>query len=204
MIDVTVAVATFGELRWVDLAHERAIPSAEAHGVPTVYVHGGSLHEARNLALDLVKTEWVCFLDADDELERRFFQHMAEGTADVRAPSVRYVRGGFVGVPHMPRVVNHAHLCSADCLQYGNWLVVGSVARTDLLRRVGGWRDWEFYEDWDLWVRCREAGATFEPIHKAVYRAHARPTSRNRSPRQEARVEMHRAIARANDLPVPA
>src|SRR5690349_878569 len=94
-MDVTVCVATYGDDEWKELAVERAIPSAARLEVDVVAVHGDTLHGARNDALALVETAWVCFLDADDELEHGYFDRIAAGTADLRAPSVRYVRNGF-------------------------------------------------------------------------------------------------------------
>ena len=200
-MDVTVVVATFGSDEWQDLAHERAIPSARALGVDVAYAYSTTgLHTARNVGLQDVQTEWVCFLDADDELTPGYFDAMAQGTADVRAPSVSYVRNGRPQAPYMPKVAGHRHDCTADCLPQGNWLVVGSVARTELLVNVGGWRDFPVYEDWDLWLRCHLAGASIEAIPDAVYRAHWRADSRNRAPAQEMKNATHRAIAEANGL----
>lgn len=199
-MDVTVVVATFGADQWRQIAAERAIPSAEALGVPVVAVHGDTLHDARNAGLSQVATEWVCHLDADDELEPGYFTAMTGGTADVRAPSVVYVVDGEPKPPWMPRVAGHLHRCTAACLTDGNWLVVGSVARTELLRTVGGWRDFDWSEDWDLWLRCHLAGATFEGIRPAIYRAHARPDSRNRGADKATKLAAHRAILEANGL----
>lgn len=200
-MDVTIAVATFGDDSWVQLAEQRALPSARQFGVTVVHCHGDTLHDARNGAIAQVDTEWVCHLDADDELEPGFLDAMALASADVRAPSVRYVRAGRASAPAMPRVSGHSHGCSAECLPFGNWLVVGSLVRADMVRSVGGWRDFDWSEDWDLWVRCYQAGATFEAVPDAVYRAHVRARSRNRSVRGSARLEAHRKIAVANGLP---
>ncbi|OHV42190.1 hypothetical protein BBK14_11250 [Parafrankia soli] len=203
-MDVTVAVGTFGAQSWADLARQRAIPSAQALGVPVVHHHADTLHDARNGALAQVDTEWVIHLDADDELEAGYVEAMATGTADVRAPAVRYVRGArALNSPTMPNVSGHSHACEAACLEWGNWLVVGALVRTELVRQAGGWRDFPWSEDWDLWVRCWQAGGTFESIPAAIYRAHVRPKSRNRAVRGAARLEAHRAIARANGLPIP-
>lgn len=202
-MDVTVAVATYGDRAWIDLASRRAVPSALALNVSVVHAHGDTLHEARNAALDRVETEWVIHLDADDELEPGYVDAMARGAADLRVPSVRYVHGGRAGTPRVPRVAGHRHACVADCLAYGNWLVIGSAVRADLLRAVGGWRDFPWSEDWDAWVRCWLAGATVEPAPDAVYRAHVRHGSRNRAPLRAEKLEAHRMIARANRLPVP-
>jgi hypothetical protein len=195
---MTCVVATFGDISWIELARSRAIPSAEALGLEVVHVHGDTLHGARNLGLGMVGTEFVVHLDADDELVPGFVEAMATGTADVRAPSVQYVRNGRAKHPYVPQVPGHTHQCEAACLVDGNWLVVGSAARTELLRDVGGWRDWPMFEDFDLWQRCHLAGASMEPIHRAIYRAHARPDSRNRAPSQEVRLKVHHDIVRAN------
>lgn len=203
-MDVTVCVGTFGSAQWSFLARERAIPSAVALDVPVIHRHASTLHEARNDALSVVPTEWVCFLDADDELEPGYFDHMAQGTADLRAPSVRYVKNRHHATPRIPRVSGHKHTCTADCLEWGNWLCVGTVAPTELLHDVGGWRDYPVYEDFDLWVRCWKAGATIEAIPRAIYRAHVRPDSRNRSGSQQERNEVHRRIAVDNGISVPA
>lgn len=196
-MDVTVVVATFGEYSWVELAHKRAVPSVE--GVPVLQPHGRTLHDARNEGLEAVKSEWVCFLDADDQLTPGYFEAMALGTADLRAPSVSYVKpNGNARPPYMPRVAGHAHDCRPGCLRDGNWLVVGTVARTELLQRVGGWRDFAWSEDWDLWLRCHLAGASIEAIPDAVYRAHVRHDSRNRAPSREEKLAAHHAIHEAN------
>lgn len=199
-MEVTVAVATFGDEWWRTLAHTRAIPSAERLGVPVVHAHADTLHDARNAALALVDTPWLITLDADDELEPGYVQAMARGVADVRAPSVRYVRGSALVAARMPRVAGHSHACVADCLTQGNWLVVGACVRTQLVRDVGGWRDFPVYEDWDVWLRCHLAGATIEAIPEAVYRAHVRPDSRNRGQAHAAKLAAHRAIEAANGL----
>lgn len=199
-LDVSIAVATFGEPKWVQLANERAIPSAQQQGVQVIHCHADTLHDARNLALARVDTEHVIFLDADDELEPGYVQHMATGRADIRAPSVRYVRANARGHPKLPQVAGHRHTCTQDCLTQGNWLVIGSCARTEAMKKVGGWRDFPWSEDWDMWLRCYLAGYTIEPLPQAVYRAHVNPRSRNRAASQAAKLAAHRAIEAANGL----
>jgi len=202
-VDLTVAIATYGSQWWMELAHARPIPSCQRLGLRYVYVHGETLHDARNAALAMVDTEWVVHLDGDDELTPGFVPAMAAGWADVRAPAVEYISpGGANTRPKMPKVAGHTHDCDADCLAWGNWIVVGAVARTALLQQVR-WRDYSWSEDWDLWLRCAQAGATFQAIPEAVYRAHVRRDSRNRIADRDARLAAHRAIATANGVPVP-
>lgn len=196
MMDVTVCIATFGDAAWARLAAERALPSALAETTHVRLAHADTLAQARNDALAAVQTEWVVFLDADDELEPGYMRAMHHGAmADVRVPSVRYVTPRAPrGRPRMPRVAGHRHACEAGCLPEGNWVVIGAAARTELVQAAGGFRDWPVYEDWCLWLRMFLAGATFEAVPGAVYRAHARPDSRNRDGRNEDRVATHWAI----------
>jgi len=197
-VDVTIGVATFGGEEWVRLAHERAIPSAEAQGVPVIHRHAATLADARNAVLADVETEFVIHLDADDELEPGYVEALASGTADLRAPAVRYVTAHRERAPYVPRVAGHAHACTAACLPDGNWLVIGSAVRAQMLRDVGGWRQFAWSEDWDAWIRCWQAGATIEAIPEAVYRAYVRLDSRNRGPDRAFRNTVHQQIHRAN------
>lgn len=194
-MDVTVVVGTFGDSEWEDLARSRAIPSVSG---PVIHCHGDTLAKARNQGLEQVETEHVVFLDADDELSSGYMEAMAAGRADLRAPSVQYIRGRNTRPPHLPRVAGHRHQCSGDCLPDGNWMVIGTCANADLIREVGGFREFEWSEDWDLWLRCYLAGATIEAIPDAVYRAHVRSDSRNRAPSRDFRNEVHWQIHRAN------
>lgn len=193
-MDVTVAVATFGDEEWIELAERRAIPSAELQA-PTVHRHAATLAEARNEALAAVGSEWVIHLDADDELEPGYVEAMSRGSADVRGPVARYVRGERLQL-WQPRVAGHQHDCVADCLREGNWLLIGAAVRTKLLYLAGGWREYPWSEDWSTWIRCWKHGASFELIRDAVYRAHVREDSRNRGATHEAKLAAHQAIYR--------
>lgn len=178
-MDVTICIGTYGGREWIDLAAQRAVPSAAAQGVPVIHRHGATLADARNLALGDVRTEYVIHLDADDELEPGYVEAMTGGVADLRVPLLRQVRRGRVGEPFMPQVWGHHHQCVAECLRHGNFIVIGACVRAALLRQVGGWEEWGWSEDWAAWARCWTAGGTVEWIPGAVYRAHVRPGSRN-------------------------
>lgn len=194
-VDCSCVIGTFGSSEWKELARTRAIPSAEAQGIPVIHVHDETLAASRNAGLAQVETERVIHLDADDELEEGYVEAMGKGTADVRGPIVRFMpRGGL----WQPRVYGHHHDCTVECLFSGNWLVIGSAVRTQMVRDAGGWRDFHWSEDWDLWLRCMKLGATFELIRDAIYIAHVRPDSRNRAASQEAKLKEHNAIYEAN------
>lgn len=205
-MDVTVAICTYGHAEWAHLARSRALPSVREQGYRYLLVHQpeGTLHGARNEALQRVDTEWVIYLDADDELEPGYIERMAEelpgdGRDYLVVPRVRYVNSfGVPRDPYFPRVAGHTHACVDDCLRDGNWMVIGTAARADQLRRVGGWRDFAWSEDWDMWIRCWLDGARALLSPRSVYRAHVRRDSRNRAPSRQFRNEVHRQIYDAN------
>jgi glycosyltransferase involved in cell wall biosynthesis len=200
--DLTVCCATYGAQSWQELAESRAVPSA-MHQAPVVRVHqpDGTLATARNYALEQVASEFVAFVDGDDYLAPDFVEQMAKGTCDVRAPAVSYVRKFRQPRPAgMPKVAGHEHDCTAECVTSGagNWLVIGTVVKTGLVREAGGFKDWDCYEDFDLWMRVLLLGATLEALPEAVYYAVVRPDSRNRAPHIRDKNRVHHAIVAAN------
>jgi glycosyltransferase involved in cell wall biosynthesis len=160
-----------------------------------IHVHHDSLAQARNAALAEVESEFVIHLDADDELEPGYIEAMSRGSADIRAPSVRRVYPRY-GIPEdtavVPKVWSHEHSCTGECLRAGNWIVIGACARTELVRNIG-WEEFGWSEDWAMWARAWKAGATFETISEAVYRAYHNRRGRNRVGRAKA-LRWHREI----------
>lgn len=204
-LDVSIVVATFEGPQWRHLARlrHRALTSARQFGVPVVDHHGGAtLAEARNAALDQVQTEWLIYLDADDELHRDYLTAMGAGSADVRAPRCLWMPPGMIRTSRratFPKVTNHQHDCVGDCLREGNWLVIGAMVRTEIAQKVR-WQDWPVLEDFDFWLRCYVAGATFEAIPGAMYLAHSQRGGRNMSATVKERNAVHQQIIDSSGL----
>jgi len=205
---VTVVVATFGDPKWTDVADRFAIPSADISAADhVVYVHGDTLHGARNEALSEVTTPYVIFLDADDRITPGYVEAMlrcvqtSHGDMHVCAPMVQYCRPDGASEPAHPRVAGHTHrVCRPSCLIQGNWIVIGAMATTALVRAVGGFKDFG-YEDWALWVACYQAGAKFHHS-RAVYQANIRAGSRGGYSAADS-LRHHVAVAEAYGLPIP-
>jgi hypothetical protein len=144
--------------------------------------------------------EFLCFLDADDELADGYIaaMHDAAPTPDFRlgasernlllTPMVSYVGSGRAARPKF---------WPEKPLSEGNWLVIGTLVPRVLFREVGGFRDeLHGYEDWSLFARCWKAGAEIVKVPDAVYVAHVRGGSRNRRMSRREQVEQHYAIGR--------
>lgn len=208
-MSITICVATYGEERWKQLAASRAIPSAQQQfvkygdlwaNVEVVSSHEGSgtVSSSRNTAATFAHGDWLCFLDADDELTPGFSEAMRLAISReqlsapvVFTPAVSYVRGHRRTPPKFwPECEPHA----------GNWLVIGTLVPRDLFFEVGGFVDYgdppgsNAYEDWALWARCQMAGAVVVKVPEAVYIAHQERTSRHRNVPHQTKIAWHREI----------
>lgn len=171
-MDVTICVATFGAAEWVDLAQQRAIPSAQRQGVPVIHRHGLTLAEARNDAIGAAETTWVICLDADDELGSGYVDALAAGHADIRVPAL--IEVGLDGT--------HTEVPLADRnIERMNPIPVAAMARRDDILAAGGFQPWPAWEDWALWLTLVRRGSRYEHIPAARLYAHVSPRSRNRS-----------------------
>lgn len=192
---ISVVITTYGADHWPLIAQERAYPSALAENPYEVILHHEphlEIGPARNNAAALATGEWLCFLDADDDLEPGYIDRMNDAICHpgrpepaLLQPSVCYVRKGHRGP---------VHLIPRKDLSSDNFLVIGTVLRRSLFNQVGGFSDYPHgFEDWSLWAKCWKHGATVYPVPAAIYNAHINPQSKHRTlwRNRKAQVEMH-------------
>lgn len=181
MNDVTIIIPIFGDLeRWAPLA-QRALVSALDQTVPAADVVlsvADTLRDARNRPALAAETEWLCFLDADDELDPRYVEAMLAGTGDLRQPATLGIVDGKEDA--FPVVIPTKPLLD------GNYIVVGAFVRRKIFESAGGFIELPAYEDWDLWIRCWLEGAVITTCPEAIYRVHVLPDSRNQLDREAA------------------
>jgi glycosyltransferase involved in cell wall biosynthesis len=130
--------------------------------VPIDYTKQGAA-ATRNRGLRSVTTEFVAFLDDDDQMLPIHLEHLIriqERTgADIVYPWFEIVGGedplDAFGKPF-----------DADELRKRNYIPITVLARTQLLQDIGGFKNfpgaqWSTCEDWYTWLRLLDAGATF-------------------------------------------
>lgn len=186
MKDVTVVIPTCGDDAWLHMGNQ-AEENTKALGVKTLRVHipSGTVSQARNAGLYQVKTKYVVFLDADDDLDARYFEGVVL-TADVTATAIQY--NEQVG-PQIPRVWLHEHQgykphagpCDGECLPDGNYIHIGAFINVAAAKAVGGFRDYPVYEDWALYLAMQQNGATFDTHYASVYLANTRHNDNHRN-----------------------
>lgn len=200
-MDIAIVIATHGDDRWQQLALQRAFPSAENQGCEVVVHHdpAGTVASVRNHAVmtsglpvdGWPASEWLIFLDADDELAPGYVDAMREAVERIPDPWTLFT----------PATANRrgqqGRFWPGDDLRKGNPLVIGTMISREAFNYVGGFsEDYEVFEDWHLWAKCWQANATIARVPDAVYIIHREPKSRVRSLSKNDRLRWHYRVGR--------
>lgn len=198
-MNVSIVIATCGSDEWAELAWSQAYPSADrqdAHEVLIDHDPDMTVEQARNWLASRARGEWLCFLDADDQLHPGFLDAMARGAVAgavqgnvLAIPAVQYVHPD--GREEPPRIPN-----TQQPFTVLNHAVIGTLVQRSTFERVGGFSSgYGPWEDWHLWLKCIRAGAELVYCPQAVYRAFVHSDSRHRSGTSHAaKLKLHRRI----------
>ena len=179
---ITVVIPTIGTR--TELL-ERAAASVEAQTLQPTRLHvqldtgREGAAATRNRALRHVDTEWVAFVDDDDELLPNHLRLCARAArltgADVVYPGYECAGGddpvGCFGIPF-----------DGELLKRRNFIPVTVLARTELVLAAGGFQEHpddsgDPCEDWGLWLAMHEQGATFYHLPQKTWRWNLAPGS---------------------------
>lgn len=187
--DVTVVIPTVPPR---DELRVRALNSVESQSVEcglAIQMDWDGLGPAatRNTALEQVTTEWVAFLDDDDELDPDHIESclaMARlSGADLVYPWFRVVGGTDpLGVPvegqlRNPYGVSFGPEQRDHLLARANFIPVTVLVRTHLVLRAGGFQlpsqaNSRHCEDWGLWQALLREGAVFAHLPRRTWTWH--------------------------------
>lgn len=194
-------IATYGDQSWQEMAWERARPSAADQGAYEIISHyerNATIAASRNGAARQAAGDWLCFLDADDELAPGYLDAMAAAYRGndrvLLTPAVRHVKKGRPAAPFF--------FDRGISLRQDNWLVVGTLVHRDLFFEVGGFGDYPHgFEDWSLWSKCFRVGAEIVKVPDAVYVYHHNPQSKHKQGWRDRKwqVETHQRVVRELD-----
>lgn len=196
-MDLTILICAHGDEGWRELAYARAFPSAAEQALTLVhYDPDATLAEVRNTAAEDADSEWLCFLDADDELDYGYVDAMRRsnvaGVNALYAPAVKYIDPrrptAPACLPNEPGEMSAINRC-----------VIGTLIRRETFFHQGGFREWPCYEDWDLFLGAHLSGVPIEYVPDAVYKAHVSRGSRN-VPTRTLATQTYRAIRARHGL----
>jgi GT2 family glycosyltransferase len=141
---------------------------------------GRGLVHALNLGLAEAKGSFIARMDADDEsLPRRFersLQALEDQTLSGVGTAVEIFRddrpvspnllayGRWLGGLHTPALLFRDRLVESP-LCHGS-----AMLRREVLESAGGWRDGDFPEDWELWLRLLQKGHRLSCVGEVLYR----------------------------------
>lgn len=164
-MEVDVIITTWGHPSWSGLAQRVAQPGA-AMQAPTHLFHTeteiGGL--ARNAAVEAVNPRgWICFLDADDQLEPGYIDAMSTPLNDdwnyLLTPALR-LPGLSPGFFSERNIIDGLNPCP-----------IGTLIHRSVFDAVGQFWGERAWEDWSLFRRAVLFGCTIRFVEGAVYDA---------------------------------
>jgi glycosyltransferase involved in cell wall biosynthesis len=125
-----------------------------------------------NRAVEMVDTDYFCFVDDDDLLLPNHVETLT--TAITESSDIVWTWTKVTGRDWNP---NQGY--EPGKLQKENYIPSNMAMRTSLWREMAGYRDGYGHPDWDMLKRCEAAGANFTnvPVVTWVYRFHGRNMS---------------------------
>lgn len=171
-MDATIIIGIFGDSKyWMHRAEMNAVPSAERQGRRVIVSYSDTLAKARNSGAAKAETEWLIFLDADDELKLGYVDALMAGNGDLRAPAVQWIKDG---VPSEPETLDTRDI------ETMNPCVIGTAIRKSMFDKIGGFQEWEAWEDYALFLKAYRQGAEIVHHPQAVYKVYDSANSRNK------------------------
>lgn len=185
-MDVQVIITTWGHPSWAGRASRVAIPSVADQATAIYHHHESNPHSAgaaRNRAVEIADPqEWICFLDADDQLEPGYFNAMSRCLFEYGGDTTRLYTPALRLGTKPPEIYD-----DRDIVDGINPCPIGTLIHRSMFEEAGQFWGERAWEDWSLFRRAVLVGATIEFVPDAVYSAHDNPKGRNStvpSPRQ--------------------
>jgi glycosyltransferase involved in cell wall biosynthesis len=155
MIDITVVTPTIDGredalLECISSVENQTIPPAE-HIIKIDSLRSGPSNIRNEIARE-AKTEWLLFLDDDDVLYQDYLEHVSQFMTEQNDVIYTWCHKNF----DYPTNVEF----DPEELKSRNFIPVTAVVRKSRFLSVGGFPSGP-YEDWKLWLRLLEDGASF-------------------------------------------
>jgi glycosyltransferase involved in cell wall biosynthesis len=134
------------------------------------------LSEAKNYGLTFINTQYVGFLDADDTYTNDKLQKqmtfLINNNVDFLSTLAwcKYLNSPTKERSCILEGLYETHQQIINILPTENVLTHGSmIAKKSCIDALGGYRNVKGMEDWDLWLRAKDAGFIFHQLQDRLY-----------------------------------
>ena len=134
---------------------------------------------SKNKAMRMVSTKWIIFLDADDKLDANYIK---DTTYLAIANGLDLVYTDSILFGSKNEVVAYKDYSHRD-LYYSNYIHNSALMRTDILNLVGGYRNIDAFEDWEMYIRYSKFTHHIARLPKPLlfYRQHEKSSAESRN-----------------------
>jgi glycosyltransferase involved in cell wall biosynthesis/peptidoglycan/xylan/chitin deacetylase (PgdA/CDA1 family) len=179
--DATPSIAKHASRR------DRRIRLRRSRATPRAWVgrKATGVSVARNQGVRVARHDWLVFLDADDELDERYFERMtdllrAQPDTDVAFCGSKRVSPS--GTASIEEFFPDANKMFETLARRSAFPIHACMVRRARFDALGGFDpDLSSCEDWDLWQRMARAGARFSGLAEPLALYRVRPGSKSMS-----------------------
>lgn len=159
---------------------------------------------ARNELIDLATTDFLLFLDPDDELNSGYVSEAFAFLEKDRSIEIIYPNVLVNDIVLRKITLWETGPFDPDVLKEFNTLPMSSIISTRLIRQLGGFsKDFQTGpEDWDLWVRAAMSGVQARHLPNIGYKYSLSPNSRSSAATDHSDLIQLRAIGKNLHLPL--
>lgn len=142
-------------------------PAHHASGTSIMLPKNVGVVKARDVAVKYSTGLFILFLDADDKISPDYIEKMIALNADIAYPDMFlwYVHGKYTG---QNKLVSTPGI-SAKLMYHHCQIPVTCLMRREVYEKLGGFRHFDVYEDWDFWLRAMIAGFKFKKAQTLLW-----------------------------------
>lgn len=125
------------------------------------------VNTARDIAFSYSTGKFILFLDADDKISPDYIQKMIDIKTDIAYPDMFlwYVHGKYGG--------DNKLICTPPITAQNMWhhcqIPITCLMTREVYKKLGGFHQFDVYEDWDFWIRAMIAGFKFKKAQTLLW-----------------------------------